>query len=136
MGTRADFYVGEGESAIWLGSVGWDGYEWDDEGSALLKSKTADEFTENVSAIASDRDDWTSPDLGWPWPWANSNTTDYAYVFDGGKVRVFVFGSEKIGVAEDGDYVYSDSKFDGFPDMSEHRKTTIGKRSGLMVFSG
>ena len=25
MGTRADFYVGRGESAEWLGSVAWDG---------------------------------------------------------------------------------------------------------------
>lgn len=26
MGTRADFYVGRGESAEWLGSIAWDGY--------------------------------------------------------------------------------------------------------------
>lgn len=26
MGTRADFYVGRGEQAQWLGSIGWNGY--------------------------------------------------------------------------------------------------------------
>jgi hypothetical protein len=25
MGTRADFYVGRGETAEWLGSIAWDG---------------------------------------------------------------------------------------------------------------
>jgi hypothetical protein len=25
MGTRADFYIGRGESAEWVGSVAWDG---------------------------------------------------------------------------------------------------------------
>jgi hypothetical protein len=26
MGTRADFYVGRGGQAEWLGSIAWDGY--------------------------------------------------------------------------------------------------------------
>jgi hypothetical protein len=26
MGTRADFYIGRGTEAEWLGSVAWDGY--------------------------------------------------------------------------------------------------------------
>ena len=28
MGTRADFYVGVGKKAEWLGNVAWDGDEW------------------------------------------------------------------------------------------------------------
>jgi len=35
MGTRADFYVGMGKDAEWLGSVAWDGYEWADRRLAL-----------------------------------------------------------------------------------------------------
>ena len=41
MGSRADFYIGEGTEAEWLGSVAWDGYEWDKEkGSAIASAKS------------------------------------------------------------------------------------------------
>ena len=26
MGTRADFYIGRGATAEWIGSIAWDGY--------------------------------------------------------------------------------------------------------------
>lgn len=51
MGTRADFYIGRGPDAEWLGSVAWDGYEWDAEDSDLMTAKTADEFRAAVAAI-------------------------------------------------------------------------------------
>ena len=45
MGTRADFYIGSGKDAEWLGSVAFDGYEWDDNADcALMTATTPDEF--------------------------------------------------------------------------------------------
>lgn len=89
MGTRADFYIGRGQDAEWLGSVAWDGYEWaEEEGCDLMQAKTPDEFRATVAAIQAERKDFTTPAEGWPWPWDDSNTTDYAYVFHDGAVEI------------------------------------------------
>lgn len=85
MGTRADFYIGRGEDAEWLGSIAWDGYPKGTP-APLLVAKNEKEFREAVATIASTEDDFTSPEDGWPWPWEDSNITDYAYTFDGGEV--------------------------------------------------
>lgn len=120
MGTRADFYVGVGENAEWIGSVGWDGYEWaEDKDCPLLNAKTEDDFRAAVYEIAADRDDWTDPEQGWPWPWDDSRLTDYTYYFQDGKTGFDAF-----------------SERDDWPDMSDKKNLTLGRRSGLMVFSG
>lgn len=134
MGTKADFYIGIGENAEWLGSVAWDGYEWEQE-SELVDAKTVEEFRAQVQQVEKVRDDFTSPDMGWPWPWDNSRTTDYAYVFDGDHVRVFGFGTEHF-FDDNGDIYLEDFKFDGFPDMSSRRNVTFGKRSGVVIIGG
>jgi hypothetical protein len=131
MGTRADFYIGSGNEAEWLGSVAWDGYQWASEGT-LIDAKTEDIFRLEVEKIKSERDDFTHPDMGWPWPWDDSNTTDYAYMFDGDKVRVFAFGGEQF-INDDGEIDYQDGKFDGFPDMSSRKNVAFGNRSGIIV---
>src|SRR5690606_34786995 len=88
MGTRADFWIGYGADAEWLGSVAWDGYEWDEDPSCpVMTAKTADEFREAVRALLEPRTDATYPEQGWPWPWNDSALTDYAYVFHNGKVH-------------------------------------------------
>ena len=55
MGTRADFYLGEGSAAEWLGSVAWDGYDVTeaDDGLAhtLRLSPTKEEFLTNLKAL-------------------------------------------------------------------------------------
>jgi len=41
MGTRADFYVGRGKTAEWLGSIAWDGYPaglWPNKDTATAKA--------------------------------------------------------------------------------------------------
>lgn len=117
MGTRADFYIGTGENAEWLGSVAWDGYEWyEDKGCPLMKATNEEEYRAALKKIAKDRDDWTNPDQGWPWPWKDSGTTDYVYYFDSGKVS-----------AED--------RHD-WPNMEDRQNVTYGKRSGVILFGG
>ena len=82
MGTRADFYVGRGENAEWLGSIAWDGHPCS-IAEGVLAATTEAAFRSELAAFGDHRDDWTEPALGWPWPWDTSHTTDYAYAFDG-----------------------------------------------------
>ena len=91
MGTRADFYVGRGEGAEWLGSIAWDGNPAGIDESVLTAT---DEITyrEAVADFLTSVDDATLPEMGWPWPWDDSRTTDYAYAFDGGHVQASSFG--------------------------------------------
>lgn len=116
MGTRADFYVGKGPDAEWLGSVGWDGYEWaEDEKNPIRKAKTEEEYRAAVATMLSGRDDSTTPDRGWPWPWDTSETTDYAYYFHEGAVKWENFGGE-------------------WPNMSKKKNVALGgNRSGLII---
>lgn len=122
MGTRADFYVGEGPTAEWLGSVAWDGYEWEEDES-MVSIKTPEGFKTKVEEILTEREDATRPEQGWPWPWDDSNTTDYAYSFIDGKVHIYIFGRSE----------GSEVKNANFPDMSDKKNLTLGKRSGVIV---
>lgn len=160
MGTRADFYIGRGENAEWLGSVAWDGYpegiilhleeteptyprgpkvshkrgKWP-EGKHLFDSKTEIEFRERLETFFQFRVDVSRPEDGWPWPWEDSSTTDYAYALDDGKVWASNFGRDWF------DPKVSDTFAEGkkqvlFPNMKRIQNITLGKRSGVMVFAG
>lgn len=137
MGTRADFYIGRGQQAEWLGSVAWDGYQWHEEDGPLMQAKTPDEFRETVASIAKQRDDFTSPADGWPWPWDDSRTTDYAYVLHDGKVTAYIFGGEAF-LDEEGCVDARDEKADWFPNMASRKAMAPpgSKRSGVMLISG
>lgn len=118
MGTRADFYVGIGTNAEWLGSVAFDGYEWDEDAKSRIASATTEcEYRDAVTEVLSGRDDATFPNMGWPWPWTDSNTTDYVYAFHNGRVKTFRKNAE-------------------WPDMSAKSNVTWGKRSGVIVVQG
>ena len=133
MGTRADFYIGRGATAEWIGSIAWDGYP-DGIPAPILNATDEDTFRAEVAALLSQRDDGTTPDMGWPWPWDDSGTTDYAYAFDGGQVYASNFGcSWWPATAEEPDD--GQAKAAVFPDMSDRKATTFGKRSGVMFFS-
>ena len=129
MGTRADFYVGNGENAEWIGSVAWDGYEWGDrieagDHDSITAAKTEDEFRLAVGSMLSKRTDGTKPEDGWPWPWDNSFLTDCAYCFSNTGVEAFKYGRpwhEDCG------------KKVCWPDMKSLKNVTIGRRSGLIV---
>lgn len=134
MGTRADFYIGRGEAAEWLGSIAWDGYP---EGIAapLIEATTAEGFRNALVNFASGRDDFTSPEHGWPWPWDTSATTDYAYALDEGKVWASGFGGAWFDASlpdTDTEEKHS-SKSAVFPDMSARKAVTLGRRSGVIV---
>lgn len=145
MGTRADFYVGRGREAEWLGSIAWDGYPngvfGRPDNAEFLPTTFADEATwrEAVATFFATRDDVTLPEQGWPWPWDDSNTTDYAYAYDVGCVWASRFGRPWFRVVdgeprdEDGEPI-GESRTAEFPDMSERRNVTFGKRSGLVTF--
>lgn len=142
MGTRADFYVGRGKMAEWLGSIAWDGYPDEESHRGLSQSTEESVYRQRVSAFLASRDDATLPDMGWPWPWDDSGTTDYAYAFDAGDVLVSNYGgswmtvSEALdhdSIGEDGDDAEPSGDPAEFPDMSSQKKTTFGKRSGIIV---
>jgi hypothetical protein len=133
MGTRADFYVGRGESAEWLGSIAWDGYP-NGIADAVLKAKSEPDYRSALKEFLSDRNDTTLPEQGWPWPWETSSTTDFAYAFDGGKVYGSCFGGKWYRATSkkltDDD---SDNKVAVFPNMKDRQRVTLGKRSGVIV---
>jgi hypothetical protein len=136
MGTRADFYVGRGEQAEWLGSIAWDG---NPKGihEAVLRSMTETEFRGQVREFLSQREDRSLPEDGWPWPWENSRTTDYAYAFDGGAVYASCFGREWFDPTKPRPDQDDLPKTALFPDMSGgKRRELFGAHSGVMVLRG
>jgi hypothetical protein len=139
MGTRADFYVGRGESAEWLGSIAWDGYPAGLYDTLRFSAETEEAWRQSVAATLSQRDDATTPEKGWPWPWDDSATTDYAYAFDGGKVHASNFGGSWFVVEPEGvDFGEPDEGEESgppatFPDMSARKDVTYGKRSGVII---
>lgn len=149
MGTRADFYVGRGAQAEWLGSIAFDGH--DENFKDLLAAKSEIEFRQIVEKRLRE-DDATLPAQGWPWPWEDSHTTDFAYAWDEGKAWATCFGHgwrtlddierheeayRRWEAADDGSdepECWSDSKASTvFPDMTSRAAVTHGPRSGLIV---
>jgi hypothetical protein len=98
MGTRADFYLGRGPTATWLGSIAWDGHpetvmgkrKDDSKPNKLARAKTAEAFRRRLLQRMGDRDDFVQPPEPWPWPWPDSRITDHAYAFDEGTVWLAV----------------------------------------------
>ena len=89
MGTRSDFYIKNGNEVQWLGSASHDGYRWY-ETNTFGNVTTIEEFQQELDEIRMNGS-WVRQDA-WPWPWADSHVTDYAYVFEGGHVDVYIFG--------------------------------------------
>jgi len=130
MGTRADFYVGRGEKAEWLGSIAWDGYPGGID-PKLLKSESEEDYRNNLKEFFAEREDGTLPEDGWPWPWEDSRTTDYAYAFDD-KVWASCFGNEWFDPLKD-EPEHKEVKEAKFPNMKSIQNVTLGKRSGVII---
>ncbi len=116
MGTRADFYIKKRTKLVkedWIGSIAWDGYPEGIPGE-LLKATDEKTFTKEFKKFIKEREDFTSPEEGWPWPWDSSGITDYFYVFTGKKV---VWNKHTP------------------PDMSEMKNVQMGKKSGIIIMS-
>jgi hypothetical protein len=140
MGTRADFYVGRGDTAEWIGSITWDGYPHGID-TAVFEASTEDGYRTAVTEFFAPRKDVTMPNEPWPWPWENSQTTDYAYAFDGGAVHASCFGSAWFTVDPEAEAYGEPEDDDGakvpFPDMSSRKGdwNHIMSRSGLITVS-
>lgn len=135
MGTRADFYIGRGKDAEWIGSIAYDGYP-DGEPEGLLNITVESGFRLSVKKLIEGCNHGTKPEQGWPWPWEDSQLTDYSYAFDNGKVWASCFGYPWF----DPLYPESDERNEEierpiFPDMSDRQNVTLWKRSGLLVFT-
>jgi hypothetical protein len=143
MGTRADFYVGRGEQADWLGSVAWDGYPDGIFGSKFPEYLPAvplgeTQWRKDVAEFLANREDASLPKQGWPWPWEDSQTTDYAYALDDGAVWGSCFGHDWFLVSagepeEDEAAPYNPAKTAVFPNMKDRQNVTLGARSGVIV---
>lgn len=128
MGTRADFYLGRGAQATWLGSIAWDGHPGSIEG-AVLSATDADQYRSALATFLKDSEG-ILPSDGWPWPWEDSRLTDYAYALDAGKVYANYFGHGWFDPLDP----QGEEKASGpvvFPDMSQ-MKQAIGK-TGFIV---
>lgn len=146
MGTRADFYVGKGKGAEWLGSIAYDGYPDGNTAEYLVNgASTEEEYRERVLAMIEALDHGTKPEQGWPWPWDDSSTSDYAYTWCGEDERVEVTDSafpwwpaQNLHDHGGGEYEYGKAYKEGsvvFPDMTERKNVTLGQRSGMLVLS-
>ena len=139
MGTRADFYIGRGKDAEWLGSIAWDGYP---EGidHEILKCCSSEQFRTMVTAFIEGRSDGTLASRNWPWPWDDSGTTDYAYALDGNKVWAACFGHGWFDpLKEQPDREENPERFESltceFPDMSGSKNVRMDEGSGC-IFLG
>lgn len=147
MGTRADFYVGIGPTAKWLGSISYDG---DPSGTPkpVLESKSEQEFRARVRSMILRRSigPTTRPSEGWPWPWDDSRTTDYAYAWCDnqlpavrGKVMISRFGGRWVASPMDIHDAYydapklTDAEVVNMAARRANRDTVVGK-SGLLIF--
>ena len=134
MGTRADFYIGRGEQAEWLGSIAWDGYP-DGIADAVIHAQDEQDYRNFVQFFLEGRSDRSLPADGWPWPWEDSHTTDYAYTFAGGGVWGCNAGKWWDAAQEEPEGEEWEALEDAvFPNMANRkRRPLLGQHSGIMV---
>lgn len=121
MGSKADFYLGRGLEAEWLGSVEWDGLPAALPAS-LLASPSAEQYRSEVLSMVDARADGIDPTDGWPWTWDTSHGTSYSYAFDQGRVWACCYGSSWWKATQpEPDHTTLTRKAAKFPDMSIYR---------------
>jgi hypothetical protein len=137
MGTRADFFIGVGPAAEWIGSVSYDGGPRE-AGVGPLSATTEAKFREAVEHLLMT---WsrpvTRPEEGWPWPWEDFRTTDYAYAWDPARGSVASAGRAWVTrqqLKENSGCIYEGAllRDDEVPDMSRGKRGDILAKSGLM----
>lgn len=105
MGTYADFYVGRGPKARWVGSIDSDGQP-ENMPKEIRRASTARAFR---AAVRFRLRKMNRSPLGgavvagegeWPHSWTNSAKSDFAYAFDRGLVYVSNFGGPWIPIAD------------------------------------
>jgi hypothetical protein len=93
----ADFFLGRGPAAEYLGSVLTSGAPEDIEAWELFQNLddenyTAKDFVDEVRELRHD----IPP--AWPWPYASSSETPWAYAYDAGTVYVYRYGVEMAAI--------------------------------------
>jgi len=132
MGTRADFYTRKDNQMKWLGSIAYDGYP-DGIDKKVLESKTQEDFELNTNDFLLSKDSRTMPEEGWPWPWEDSRTTDFAYIFENGKVMASCFGHslfDPLSKKERKNKGNAPKLKDYFPDMTGVQKVKMPGTQG------
>ena len=76
----ADFFLGVGEGAEWLGTLRLQG-DPDDLPRALREARWPSEYRRLVAALLRSRVDGVRPHQGWPWGWDTANGTPHVYTF-------------------------------------------------------
>ena len=87
--TKADFYIGNGIAANWIGSIREDGYP---RGISLeiLICTNPTLYEELVVDFIHEREGVVKTEGGkWPWLWPDSRMTDYSYMFLPDHSKVF-----------------------------------------------
>lgn len=113
MGTRADFYVGIGAEARWLGSHAMDSHP-DCLPQGLFAAASPEAWEAAVTAFLTENGRLAA--LGWHWPWRSSRGSDYAYTFHEG--RCILSQSNDIFMTWDGaDLAPTDVVYDMPEDM-------------------
>lgn len=80
MGTKADFYIKDGDVLRWQGSIEWDCNE-EDIPDSVVQSACNEEFLLNLDTFFQrKKHNVTYSAKGWPWHWPTSKGTDYAYI--------------------------------------------------------
>jgi hypothetical protein len=80
--TRADFYIGQGVDANWIGSIFHDGYPTRIPLEILICVNPILYEELVVEFIKSDKGVVRSENGKWPWLWGDSRLTDYSYIFE------------------------------------------------------
>lgn len=141
MGTRADFYVGKGKDAEWLGSISFDGHP-DCRGPQILEAGVSSEkeYRNSVKMLIADEGHGTTPEQGWPWPWDDSGTTDFSYTYipETGDVLFVSFGYAPWWPVIDQENAPRSGENGKvtFPNMKDKANVAPpgSKRSGMMMF--
>lgn len=135
MGTRADFYVGNGSSARWKASIALDGYPEGIDG-LLLGATSEEAYLTALRTFLADRRGVSGPDHGWPWPWDDSRLTDYAYCFVGDHVEAYAFGHGPFDPqGKEPEAKENEGEKAIFPDMKHVQNIAWDDRSGLIVIA-
>jgi len=113
--TRADFYIGQGPDANWIGSINHDGYPENIPTDILicinpvLYEELVVEFikTYEYGVIRSEGGKWC-------WPWGDSRLTDYSYIFEPSvnKVLASKYGKslfDPVAIKQGEDLIYADA---------------------------
>jgi len=116
MGTKADFYVGRGLDAEWIGSIRSDGFPEAIDGD-ILDPEHEEGYRESVGNMLENREDSHDPNEGWPWGWESGTQTEYAYAFDSDKVWICRYGSPWVLADDYFNWEGDNSEEDMLPDV-------------------